>query len=108
MRCDVDFGWIYEGSNLEKSLKTMVLSMVFVNFHLIDVCIKIGKHTRFWLRFRRPKRRKFNNKCCSKKYTVYCLHQVFKHLFSDFDDVGSILGGSGGSKNLENSFSGRV
>ena len=43
MRFGIDFGWIFEGSNLEKSLKTIGFSMVFANFQKIDVFEKISK-----------------------------------------------------------------
>ena len=33
----IDFGWIFGGSDLEKSMKTTVFSMVFVNFPKINV-----------------------------------------------------------------------
>ena len=36
-RFDIDFGWIFGASEPEKSTKTIVFSMVFVNFHKIDV-----------------------------------------------------------------------
>ena len=36
-RFDIDFGWIFGPSEPDKSTKTIVFSMVFVNFHKIDV-----------------------------------------------------------------------
>ena len=37
VRICIDFGWIFGASEPEKSTKTIVFSMVFVNFHKIDV-----------------------------------------------------------------------
>ena len=48
MRFGVDFGWIFGGSELEKSMKTIVFSMVFANFQKIDVFEKSAKKHRFW------------------------------------------------------------
>ena len=39
----IDFGWIFGGSHLEKSIKTIVFSMVFANFHKIDLFEKVAK-----------------------------------------------------------------
>ena len=55
LRFGIDFGWIFGGSEPEKSIKTIVFSMVFANFHKIDVFEKSAKKPRFWSRFRRPK-----------------------------------------------------
>ena len=55
-RFGIDFGWFFGGSQPEKSIKTMVFSMVFANFHKIHIFEKVTKKPRFWLRFRRPKR----------------------------------------------------
>ena len=55
-RFGIDFGWIFGGSEPEKSIKTIVFSMVFANFQKIDVFEKRAKKPRFWSRFRRPKR----------------------------------------------------
>ena len=45
----------WEGSDVEKSIKTIVFPMVFANFQKIDVFEKVAKKPRFWSRFRRPK-----------------------------------------------------
>ena len=63
-RFGIDFGWFFEGSQPEKSIKTIVFSMVFANFQKIDVFEKVAKKPRFWSRFRRPKRRKIEKKLC--------------------------------------------
>ena len=55
MRFGIDFGWIFGGSKPEKSIKTIVFSMVLANFQKIDVFEKSAKKPRFWRRFRRPK-----------------------------------------------------
>ena len=55
LRFGIDFGWIFGGSESEKSIKTIGFSMVFANFQKISVFEKIGKKLRFWSRFRRPK-----------------------------------------------------
>ena len=53
------FAWIlgrfFEGSNLEKSLKTIGFSMVFVIFQKIDVFEKVSKNHGIWVGFRKPK-----------------------------------------------------
>ena len=54
-RFGMDFGWNFGGSEPEKSIKTIVFSMVFANFQKIDVFEKSAKKLRFWSRFRRPK-----------------------------------------------------
>ena len=54
-RFGIDFGWIFGTSERDKSTKTIVFSMVFVNFHKIDVFKNIAKKRRFWSRFRKPK-----------------------------------------------------
>ena len=64
MRFCIDFGWFFGGSQPEKSIKTIVFSMVFANFHKIDVFEKVAHKPRFWLRFWRPKRRKTEKKLC--------------------------------------------
>ena len=64
MRFCMDFGLFFGGSKPEKSLKTIVFSMVFANFHKIDVFKKSANKPRFWSRFRRPKRRKIEKKWC--------------------------------------------
>ena len=43
MRFDIDLGWIFGGSNPEKSTKTMGFSMDFANFQKIDVFEKSTK-----------------------------------------------------------------
>ena len=55
MRSGIDFGSFFRGSNLEKSLKTIGFSMVFVIFQKIDVFEKVSKKHGFWGGFRRPK-----------------------------------------------------
>ena len=55
MRFGIDFEWILGASDLEKSIKTIGFSMVFVDFHKIDVFEKSAKKPRFWSRFRKPK-----------------------------------------------------
>ena len=64
MRFCMDFGLFFGGSKLEKSLKTIGFSMVFVNFHKINVFEKNAKKPRFWNRFRKPKQRKIEKKLC--------------------------------------------
>ena len=39
----IHFGWIFEASEPEKSIKTSVFSMVFANFHKIDIFEKVTK-----------------------------------------------------------------
>ena len=60
----IDFDWIFEGSKLEKSIKTIVFPMVFSKFSKSDVFEKVAKKPGFWLHFRRPKPRKFEKKLC--------------------------------------------
>ena len=55
VRFGIDFLWNLGGSDVEKSIKTIVFSMVFANFQKIDVFEKVAKKPRFWSRFRRPK-----------------------------------------------------
>ena len=55
MRSGIDFGSFFRGSNLEKSLKTIGFSMVFVIFQKIDVFEKVSKKHGFWGGFRRRK-----------------------------------------------------
>ena len=55
VRFGIDFLWNLGGSDVEKSIKTIVFSMVFANFQKIDVFEKVAKKPRFWNRFRRPK-----------------------------------------------------
>ena len=43
MRFCMDFGLFFGGSKPEKSLKTIVFSMVFANFYKIDIFEKIMK-----------------------------------------------------------------
>ena len=64
MRFGIDFGSFSGGPNPEKSIKTIVFSMFFANFHKIDIFEKVARQARFWLRFRRPKRRKIEKKLC--------------------------------------------
>lgn len=49
------FGWIFGDSNLEKSRKTIVFSMFFVNFHEIDVFKKSSKKESMLAPFRETK-----------------------------------------------------
>ena len=62
MRFGIDLGWIFGGSKAEKSIKTISFSMFFAHFQKIDIFEKSMKKPRFWLRFRRPKWRKFEKK----------------------------------------------
>ena len=55
LRFSIDFGWTFGGSEPEKSIKTIVFSMVFVNFQKIEIFEKSAKKPGFWRRFRRPK-----------------------------------------------------
>ena len=55
MRFCMDFWLFFGGSKPEKSLKTIVFSMVFANFHKIDVFEKVVKKRRFWSSFWRRK-----------------------------------------------------
>ena len=64
MRFGIDFWSIFGSSKPEKSTKTIVFLMFFANFHKIDVFEKVAKQVRFWLRFRRPKRRKIEKQLC--------------------------------------------
>ena len=64
MRFGIDFGSFSGGPNPEKSIKNIVFSMFFANFHKIDVLEKVAKQARFWLRFRKPKRRKIEKQLC--------------------------------------------
>ena len=58
----IDFDWIFGGSKLEKSIKTIVFPTVFVKFHESHVFEKVAKKHRFWLRLRSSKRRKIERK----------------------------------------------
>ena len=51
MRFGIDFLWNLGGSDIEKSIKTIVFPRVFANFHKIDVFEKVAKKRRFWGRF---------------------------------------------------------
>ena len=62
LRFGIDFGWIFGGSELEKSIKTIGFSMVFVDFQKIDVFEKSAKKLQFWSRFRRAKPSKIKKK----------------------------------------------
>ena len=55
VRFGIDFLWFLGGSELEKSIKTIVFSMVFANFQKNNVFEKVLKKPRFCSRFRRPK-----------------------------------------------------
>ena len=70
MRFWIDCGSIVGGSKPEKSIKTIVFSMVFADFQKIGVIKKIAQKPRFWLRFRMPKRWKIKRKWCWKSYFV--------------------------------------
>ena len=52
LRFGIDFGWIFGGSEPEKSIKTIVFAMVFAKFQKIDVFEKSAKKRRFWSGFR--------------------------------------------------------
>ena len=67
------------------------------DFYKIDVFEKIVKKHGFWLRFRRPKRRKIYKKLCWK--TCVFLISFFSCFFAIFSDFAWILGGPGPSKN---------
>ena len=47
LRFGIGFSWILGGSKPEKSVKTMVFSMVFANFQKIDVFEKAAKKLKF-------------------------------------------------------------
>ena len=51
MRFGIDFGWIFGGSNLEKSRKSIVFTMVFVNFHKIDLSKNLKSMVPYWFHF---------------------------------------------------------
>ena len=91
MRFGIDFSSISGDSDLEKSTKTIVFSMVFVNFHKIDAFEQITKTPRFGSRFRKPKPRQIEKKTCWK--TCVVLTSIFQRWFWTFGDLGSILGG---------------
>ena len=62
MRFGIDFEWILGASDLEKSIKTIGFSMVFVDFHKIDVFEKSAKTYRFWNGFQRPELQQIKKK----------------------------------------------
>ena len=83
--------------------------MVFAKFRKIDVIEQIPKNIEFWLHFRRPKRRKFDETWYAK--ILFFSTSNFQGFFSDFRKFCSIWGGSGASKiekNRKKSRSGRV
>ena len=86
LRFSIDFCWICGGSKLEKSIKTIGFSIVFVKFPKIEVFEKVAKKDRFWIDFWRPKRRKFDYKSSSK--TCCFPTSTLKGFWLD---VGSIL-----------------
>ena len=47
MRFGIDFEWNLGASDLEKSIKTIGFSMVFVNFDIINVFKKIKQNSQF-------------------------------------------------------------
>ena len=100
-RFDIDFGWIFGASEPEKSTKTIVFSMVFVNFHRIDAFEQIAKKHRFWSRFRKPKPRQIEKK--SRWKTCVFLTSIFWRCFWIFCDFGSILGSQKSIKNQNKS-----
>ena len=59
LRFCIDFCSISGSSKPEKSMKTMVLPMVFDNFHKLSSFETGTKKRRCWLHFRKPKRWKF-------------------------------------------------
>ena len=63
-RFGIVFRSIFGGSAFEKSIKTIVFSMVFVKFHNIDVFEKCAKNLRFQVYFRRSKRQKIVTTWC--------------------------------------------
>ena len=65
-RFGIDFGWIFGTSERDKSTKTIVFSMVFVNFHKIDVFKKSTKKVQIWIHFGMPKPLKIHKKSCLK------------------------------------------
>ena len=100
-RFDIDFGWIFGASEPEKSTKTIVFLMVFVNFHRIDAFEQIAKKHRFWSRFRKPKPRQIEKK--SRWKTCVFLTSIFWRCFWIFCDFGSILGSQKSIKNQNKS-----
>ena len=66
MRFCIDFGWIFRGSEPEKSIKTIVFAMVFANFHNIDVFEKSAKKPAILKRFSEAKAMKNREKMVLK------------------------------------------
>ena len=64
MRFGIDFEWILGASDLEKSIKTISCSMVFVDFHKIDVFEKSAKKPRFLESFSEAKAKQNQKKLC--------------------------------------------
>ena len=62
MRFYMDFELFFGGSKLEKSLKTIVFSMVLAKFHRIDVFEKVTKNTSILPSFSEAKMEKIRKK----------------------------------------------
>ena len=67
MRFCMDFGLFFGGSEPEKSLKTIGFSMVFVNFHKINVFKKNAKKPRFGIVFGSQNNEKSRTNCVEKR-----------------------------------------
>ena len=75
LRFGIDFEWIFGGSEPEKSIKTMVFSMVFANFHKIDVFEKMRKNLDFGVVFGGQSEEKSRTNCVEKH--TFFLHRFF-------------------------------
>ena len=110
MRFSIDLEWIFRGSRPEKSMKTIVFSVVFIDFHKINVFKKSFKKAQFGMHFGKPKPLKISKKSFLKQ--CFFQHRTFYSFSAIFHDFGLILGGSGGSKNCKKSlkldFGGRL
>ena len=82
MRFGIDFSSISGDSDLEKSTKTIVFSMVFVNFHKMHIFEKIAKKLGFWSGFGRLKLQKNEENMVWK--SMFFLTSLFRGFFMFF------------------------
>ena len=80
--CWIDFKWFSGGSKPEKSLKTIVFSMVFADFHNIDGFKKLANKAWFWLRFWTPTLRKIGKKWYWRHVVFFT--SILQRFFYDF------------------------
>ena len=89
-RFGIDFGWIFGTSERDKSTKTIVFSMVLVNFHKIDVFKNISENMVMQALFLEAKTMKKREQIMLK--SVFFLNIDFQLLFSGLlrfeDDFG--------------------